>query len=151
MSRRAGTRTTFAALAVTAALLIPASQAAAGAQIARGGDGPAATKSGAIVNFLPAGKLKVAKHFQPLAICSLNCDVTGTAVIKGFGLKLPVTDSGSFAANQTFGLVVTVKGQLLKLMKQEPGKFRLNVTYTATDPTTGAMDTVSRTYKFKRG
>ena len=61
MSRRAGTRTTFAALAVTAALLIPASQAAAGAQIARGGDGPVATKSGAIVNFLPAGKLKVAK------------------------------------------------------------------------------------------
>jgi hypothetical protein len=151
MSRRAGTRTTFAALAVTAALLIPASEAAAGAQIARGGDGPVATKSGAIVNFLPAGKLKVAKHFQPLAICSLNCDVTGTAVIKGFGLKLPVTDSGSFAANQPFGLEVSVKGQLLKLMKQQPGKFRLNVTYTATDPTTGATDTVSRPYKFKRG
>lgn len=150
MSRRAGTRTTFAALVVTAALLMPASQAAAGAHIARAGDGPVATKSGAIVNFLPAGKLKVAKTFQPLAMCSINCDVTGTAVIKGFGLKLPVTDSGSFAANQPFGLKVTVKGELLKLMKQKPGKFRLNVTYTATDPTTGAMDTVSRPYKFKR-
>src|SRR5262245_17068716 len=129
MSWRAGTRTTFAALAVTAALLVPASQAA-GAHIARAGDGPVATKSGAIVNFLPAGKLKVARSFQPLAICSINCDVTGTAVIKGFGLKLPVTDSGSFAANQPFGLRVTVKGQLLNLMKDQPGKFRLNVTYT---------------------
>ena len=151
MSRRAGTRTTLAALGVTAALLIPASQAAAGAHIAGAGDGPVATKSGAIVNFMPAGKLKVARNFQPLAICSVNCDVTGTAVIKGFGLKLPVTDSGSFAANQPFGLRVTVKGELLKLMKQKPGKFRLNVTYTATDPTTGATDTVSRAYKFKRG
>jgi hypothetical protein len=151
MSRRAGTRTTIAALVVTAALLIPASQAAAGAHIARGGDGPVATKSGAIVNFLPAGKLKIAKHFQPLAVCSINCNVTGTAVLKGLGGKATITDSGSFAANQTFGLQITVKGALLKLMKQQPGKFRLNVTYTATDPTTGATDTVSRPFKFKRG
>ena len=35
-------------------------------------------------------------------------------------------------------------------MKDHPGKFRLNVTYTATDPTTGAMDSVSRPFKFKR-
>ena len=150
MSWRAGTRTTLAALAVTAAILIPASQAAAGAQIARGGDGPVATKSGAIVNFVPAGKLRVAKHFQPLAVCSVNCNVTGTAVLKGLGGKATVTDSGSFAANQTFGLQITVKGALLKLMKQRPGKFHLNVTYTATDPATGATDSVSRSYKFKR-
>ena len=150
MSWRAGTRTTLAALAVTAAILIPASQAAAGAQIARGGDGPVATKSGAIVNFVPAGKLRVAKRFQPLAVCWVNCNVTGTAVLKGLGGKATVTDSGSFAANQTFGLQITVKGALLKLMKQRPGKFHLNVTYTATDPATGATDSVSRSYKFKR-
>ncbi|HSD24525.1 MAG TPA: hypothetical protein VLB79_09385 [Solirubrobacterales bacterium] len=148
---RAGTRATLVALAVTAALLIPASQAGAGAHIARGGDGPVATKSGAIVNFLPAGKLKVAKHFQPLAVCSVDCSVTGTAVLKGLGGKATITDSGSFAANQPFGLQITVKGVLLKRMKQQPGKFRLNVTYTAMDPTTGASDTVSRPYKFKRG
>jgi hypothetical protein len=148
---RAGTRTTFAALAVAGALLIPASQAAAGAQIARAGDGPVATKSGAIVNFLPAGKLKVAKHFQPLAVCSIDCTVTGTAVLKGMGGRATISDTGSFAANQPFGLRVSVKGVLLKLMKAQPGRFRLNVTYTATDPTTGAMDTVSRPYKFKRG
>lgn len=151
MSSRAGTRTACIALAVTAALLIPASQAAAGAQIARGGDGPLAMKSGAIVNFVPAGKLTVAKHFQPLAVCSVDCNVTGTAVLKLPGGKATFTDSGSFAANQTFGLQITVKGVLLRLMKQRPGKFRLNVTYTATDPATGATDSVSRPYKFKRG
>jgi len=139
----------LAALAATAALLIPVSQAAAGAHIARGGDGPIATKSGAIVNFLPAGKIQVAKKFQPLAVCSVNCDVTGTAVLKGLGGKATITDAGSFAATQPFGLQITVKGSLLKLMKQEPGKFRLNVTYSAVDPTTGATDTVNRGFKFK--
>jgi hypothetical protein len=148
---RAGKRTTFAALVVAGALLIPASQAAAGAHIAKGGDGPVATKSGAIVNFLPAGKLKVARHFQPLAVCSIDCTVTGVAVLKGLGGKATITDTGSFVANQPFGLQITVKGVLLKLMKSQPGKFRLNVTYTATDPMTGATDTVSRPYKFKRG
>jgi hypothetical protein len=147
---RAGKRTTFAALAVAGALLIPASQAAAGAHIARSGDGPIATKSGAIVNFVPAGKLKVARHFQPLAICSIDCSVTGTAVLKGMGGRATISDTGAFPANQSFGLQITVKGALLKLMKAQPGRFRLNVTYTATDPTTGATDTVSRAYKFKR-
>jgi hypothetical protein len=147
---RAGKRTMFVALVVAGALLIPVSQAGAGAGIASGGDGPIATKSGAIVNFVPAGKLKIAKHFQPLGVCSINCTVTGTAIIRGMGVKLPISDTGSFAANAPFGLRITVKGALLKAMKAHPGKFRLNVTYTATDPTTGAMDSVSRSFKFKR-
>jgi hypothetical protein len=148
---RAGTRTTFIALAVTGALLIPASQASAGgAQIASGGDGPIATKSGAIVNFMPAGKIRVKKRFQPLAVCSINCNVTGTAVLKGLGGKATITDTGSFPAGQPFGLQIRVKGELLKLMKASPGRFHLAETYTATDPLTGATDTVSRTFAFKR-
>jgi len=148
--RRAGKRTTFAALAVAGALLIPASQAAAGAHLAKAGEGPVATKSGAIVNFVPAGKLKVAKHFQPLGVCAVNCSVTGTAVLKGMGGKATITDSGSFAANQTFGLQITVKGVLLHLIPALPRRFRLNVTHTCPDPMTAATDTVSRVYKFKR-
>jgi hypothetical protein len=140
--------TTFGALVVAGALLIPASQAGAGAMAS--GDGPVAHKSGAIVNFLPAGKIRVKKHFQPLALCSVNCNVTGTAVLKGLGGKSTITDSSSFPANQPFGLQITVKGALLKLMKANPGRFHLSETYTATDPTTGATDTVSRSFKFKR-
>ncbi|HKH42410.1 MAG TPA: hypothetical protein VKA41_11215 [Solirubrobacterales bacterium] len=151
MSRRAGMRATFAALAVAGALLIPASPAmAGGAQLASSGGGPVATKAGAIVNFLPAGKIRVAKRFQPLAVCSVNCTVTGTAVIKGLGGKATITDTGSFVANQPFGLQVRVKGALLRLMKRFPGRFRLNVTYSATDPATGATDSVSRGFRFKR-
>jgi hypothetical protein len=130
-------------LAVAAALLLPASSALAG-------DGPVAQKSGAIVNFVTTGKVKVARHFQPLAVCSVDCSVTGTAVLKGLGGKATITDSGTFAANQPFGLQITVKGGLLKLMKANPGRFHLSETYTATDPATGATDTVSRSFKFKR-
>jgi hypothetical protein len=143
-------RTTFAGLLLVGALLIPASQAAAGAHIASGGGGPVATKAGAIVNFVPAGKLRVRKNIQPLAVCSVNCDVTGTAVLKGLGGKANITDSGSFLANQPFGMRITIKGFLLKLMKQHPGRFHLSVTYSATDPATGATDSVSRGFKFKR-
>jgi hypothetical protein len=143
-------RTTFAALLVVGALLIPATQAGAGAHMASGSDGPVATKSGAIVNFVPAGKLRVRRQIQPLAVCSVNCDVTGTAVLKGLGGKANITDSGAFLANQPFGLRITVKGFLLRLMKRFPGRFRLSVTYSATDPATGATDSVSRGFKFKR-
>jgi hypothetical protein len=58
--------------------------------------------------------------------------------------------AASFAAGQQFGLFVTVKGSLLKLMKANPGRFRLAETLTATDPATGASDTISNTFKFKR-
>jgi hypothetical protein len=146
---RAGKRPTFAALVIAGALLMPASQAVAGAQIAAG-DGPVAHKSGAIVNFITAGKVKVARHFQPLAVCSVDCSVTGTAVLKGLGGRATITDSGTFAANQPFGLQITVKGGLLKLMKANPGRFHLSETYTATDPATGATDTISHSFKFKR-
>jgi hypothetical protein len=132
-----------ALLALAGALVLPASTAVAG-------DGPLATKSGAIVNFVTTGKLRVAKRIQPLAICNVNCDVSGTGVLKGMGAKATFSDSSSFAAGQQFGLFVIVKGQLLKLMKANPGKFRLNETLTAVDPTTGATDTVSRSFRFKR-
>ena len=151
MSRRARTRTTIAAMAVCLAVLLPASQAAAGgAQIASAGDGPVATKSGAIVNWVSGFKLRVAKRIQPLASCAVNCDVTGTATLKGLGGKASFSDTGSFQAGQLFGLYVVVKGGLLKLMKRSPGRFHLTETLTATDPSTGAVDEISRTFKFKR-
>jgi hypothetical protein len=143
VARRTHTGKRVALLALAGALSLPASTAVAG-------DGPQATKSGAIVNFVTRGKLKVAKRIQPLAVCNVNCDVSGNGVLKGMGGKAAFSDSNSFAAGQQFGLFVIVKGQLLKLMKANPGKFTLTETLTAIDPATGATDTVSRSFKFKR-
>lgn len=139
----------IAALVVSAALLIPAT-AAGGAQIAGGGDGPVATKSGAIVNWVSGFKLKIQKKIQPLAVCSVACDVTGTGVLKGLGGKQTFSDSGSFVAGQYFGLYIKTTKGLRKLMKASPGRFHLTETLTATDPTTGAVDKISRAFKFKR-
>ncbi len=132
----------FAVLAVAGVLLIPASGA--------GADGPVAHKSGAIVNFVTKRKVRIRKHIQPVAVCSVNCDVTGTGVLKGLGARVPFGDSGSFAANQLFGLALIVKGRALKTIKRNAGKFKLTEKLTATDPTTGATDTISRAFRLKR-
>jgi hypothetical protein len=162
MSGRAGMRTTLAALAAAAVLIVPtAADAAGGAQVASTGDGPNATKSGAIVNWVSGFKLSVSKattckkhkctaKIQPLAICSVDCSVSGTGTLKGLGGKAHFADSATFGANFRFGLFVTVKGGLLRLMRQSPGKFHLSETLTATDPATGATDTITRTFGFKR-
>jgi hypothetical protein len=142
MSRMSRVGSLVAALAVTGVLLIPASGAAA--------DGPVAHKSGAIVNWVTLGKVKVRKHIQPLAVCSVACNITGTGVLKGLGVRIPFGDSGSFAANQVFGLAFIVKGRALKVIRQNAGRFRLSETLTATDTTTGATDTISRGFRLKR-
>jgi hypothetical protein len=145
--------TVIAALAICAALVLPVSNAmAGGAGLASTGDGPVATKGQApsLISWVSGFKLRVAKRIQPLAVCSVPCNVSGSGVLKGFGGRAPFADSGSFQPGQLFGLYVTVKGDLLKLMKASPGKFKISETLTATDPATGATQTVSRTFRLKR-
>ena len=157
MSRRSRVGTGFAALAATAALAFPASSALADAQIASAGGGPVAQKSGALINFVTTGKLRVARTIQPIAVCTQTCTVSGVGVIKGFGGRGTFSDSGGpFAAGEQFGLLLQAKGNLLKALKAFPGRFHLTETLTATpvDPTTkapiGAPETISATFGFKR-
>jgi hypothetical protein len=146
MSRKLRLGGVPATLAVACVLLVPASGAVAG-------DGPVAHKSGTLINFVTTGKLRVQGVVQPLAVCTAACNVTGTGVIKGLGGKGTFADSGGpFAPGQQFGLALTLKknGILLKLMKRFPGRFHLTETLTATDATTGAVESVSRGFNFKR-
>ena len=133
----------LAFLALLAALALPASVASAGS-------GPTATKSGALVNYVTAGKLKIAKNIQITLICSANCNVVSNSVIKGPGVKLVGNVSGSLQANVPGGPFFKPNGPLLKAMKREPGKFRLVNKITATDAATGFTESISRTFKFKR-
>jgi hypothetical protein len=149
MSRRSRVGKGAAAMAVIAALAIPASSALA--------DGPVAQKSGVLINFVTKGKLKVAKSIQPVATCTTACTVSGVGVIKGFGGKGSFSDTGGpFAAGEPFGLALKAKGDLLKALKAFPGRFHLTETLTATpvDPATGAPtgapETISATFGFKR-
>jgi hypothetical protein len=144
MTRTSRIGSIAACLAIALLLLLPATGAVAG-------DGPVAHKSGTLINFVTTGKLRAARVIQPLAMCSASCTVTGTAVLKGLGARGTLSASGGpFAANEPFGLAIRVSKSFAKVLRQFPGRFRMNQTLTATDTTTGQTESVSRTFRFKR-
>jgi hypothetical protein len=124
-------------------LLLPGTAAA-------GGDGPIATKSGALVNYVSTGKLKIAKKITILVVCSANCNVDTITVVKGPRFKQRANVSGPLPAGVPGGPFFKPNGQLLREMKAQPGKFRVNSTVTATDPATGATETIARSFRLKR-
>ena len=142
MSRMSRIWSFAAAVAVIGALLVPASSAVA--------SGPVAHKSGAIINYTSTGKLKVGKRIEIKVVCAVNCDVTSTTVIKGPGFKTTSSVSGGLTAGVAGGPFFKPNGPLLKAIKADTGKWRLANTITATDPATGATDTISHTFKLKR-
>jgi hypothetical protein len=123
-------------------LLLPGTAAAGG--------GPTATKSGALVNYVTTGKLKIGKKITILVVCSANCNVDTTTVVKGPGFKDSADVSGPLAAGAAGGPFIKPNGPLLKGMKAQPGKFRVNSTVTATDPATGVTETISRSFRLTR-
>ena len=132
-----------ALLGVALLLVLPAAAATAG-------DGPVATKSGAIVNYVSTGKLKVAKNIEILVVCSVACNVTSNTVIKGPGVHLTGTVSGALQANVPGGPFFKPNKPLLKALKADTGRFKLVSKITATDPLTGAVDNIANTFKFKK-
>ena len=123
-------------------LLLPGTAAA--------GDGPTATKSGALVNYVSTGKLKIAKKITIFVVCAANCNVDTTTVVKGPGIKQNAQVGGPLAAGVPGGPFFKPNGPLLKAMNAQPGRFRVNSTVTATDPATGATETISRSFRLKR-
>ena len=130
-------------LAVVGALLPVASSAVADG-------GPVATKSGALINYVSTGKLKIGKRISINAVCSANCNVRSHSVIKGPGIKDKANISGSLTAGVPGGPVLLPNGPLLSAMKSSPGRFKIVNTLTATDPATGATDKISHAFKLKR-
>jgi hypothetical protein len=130
-----------AALAL-AVFLVP------GAAVA--GEGPTASKSGALVNYVSTGKLKIAKRITIFVVCSANCNVETNTVVKGPGFKDSAQISGALPAGAPGGPFFKPNGPLLRGMKRFPGRFRVNSTVTATDPATGLVDTIARTFRLKR-
>jgi len=75
-----------AAIAVVGALLLPAS-GAVGA--------PSAHKSGALINYLTTGKLRIGKRIIVPFQCSVNCNVVSFLKLKGPFVKGSDTEQGS--------------------------------------------------------
>jgi hypothetical protein len=130
-------------LAVVACLALPVSSANAGG-------GPVATKSGTLVHYASGYSLKVSKRIEILLVCTANCNVNATSTIKGPGFNQTVNVSGALNANVPGGPFFQPNSALLKSMKAKPGKFRIISNVTATDATTGAVDSISVVFKLKR-
>jgi hypothetical protein len=141
MSRMSRIGTFAAAVAVTGALLIPASSAVSA---------PTAHKSGAIVNYLTTGKLKIAKKLVVPFQCSVNCTVVSTLKVKGPLVKGADKQVASLQAGVPVGHFIKPSGPLLKLMKATPGRYKLVSHVKATDPATGAVDKIAHAFRLKR-
>lgn len=141
MSRKSQIWSLAAAVAVIGALLLPVAGAAGS---------PTAHKSGAIINYLTTGKLKIGKKIIVPFACSVNCDVVSTLKIKGPFVKGSDTETGSLQAGVAAGHFIKPSGTLLKLLKASPGRYKIISHVTATDPTTGASDPIAHTFKLKR-
>jgi hypothetical protein len=133
----------FAAVfAIAAALLIPGSSALAG--------GPVATKSGALINYLTAGKIRIGKKIIVPFQCTADCNVVSSITVKGPGVKVTDTESGALKAGVPSGHFIKPNGPLKKAMRARPGRFKLISHVQATDPLTGTIDTISHAFGVKR-
>jgi hypothetical protein len=131
-----------AVLAVAGALLLPTSSALAG--------GPVATKSGALINYLTTGRLKIGKKIIVPFQCAVNCNVVSSVTVKGPGIHTTDTESGSLQAGVPSGHFIKPNGPLKKAMRAAPGRFKLISRVNATDPATGATDSISHAFRLKR-
>ena len=141
MSRMSRIGSFAVAVAVIGALLLPASGAAGS---------PTAHKSGAIINYLTTGKLRIAKKIIVPFVCSVNCDVVSSLKLKGPFVKGTDVEQGSLQAGVPAGHFIKPSGPLLKLLKASPGRYKVISQVTATDPATGATDQISHGFKLKR-
>jgi hypothetical protein len=141
MSRTSRIGSFVAGVAIVGALLLPVS-GASGA--------PTAHKSGAIINYLSTGKIKIAKTMTVPFVCSVNCDVVSTLKVKGPFVKGADKEHGSLQAGVPAGHFIKPSGPLLKLMKASPGRYKLVSHITATDPATGAVDQIAHSFRLKR-
>jgi hypothetical protein len=141
MSRMSRMGSFVVVAAAIGALLLPAS-GAAGA--------PTAHKSGAIVNYLTTGKLRIGKRIVVPFVCSVNCNVVSTFTLKGPFVHGSDVEQGSLQAGVPAGHFIKPSGPLLKLLKASPGRYKVISHVDATDPATGATDQISHAFKLKR-
>jgi hypothetical protein len=136
-------------VAAVAAMALSLTVALAPATAAAGG-GPDATKSGVLVNFVSTGKLKIAKRITILIVCSANCQVAARLVIVAPGPNFTTNVAGPLNAGVAGGPYFQPNGPLLRAMKDKPGRFKVRAGITATNTSTGAVETISRTFRLKR-
>ncbi len=124
----------------------------AAAVMAVGLAAPASADTG-LIQVLSPPKLKVGKKVSYVLACSANCTVSATLTLTlKHGTLSPATvDSGGpLAPASPVSPYIVLNRAALKDLKSNSKAAKLKTTITATDLTTGAVDSVERTFKFKK-
>jgi hypothetical protein len=135
--------TTGIVVAVLALALLPAAATSAP-------NAPLASKAGALINFVSTGKLRIGKRISIVVVCSADCQADATVTVVAPGPNLSFHVAGPLTANVPGGPFFKPNRPLLKAMKDHPGRFKIRTAITATDPSTGASDAISGTFRLKR-
>jgi hypothetical protein len=103
-----------------------------------------------LVSYLTAGKLKPGKRITYRFVCSTACQVTAssTLVLKGPDVGAFV-DTGIFAAGEVGAAFLKPNGPARAAIKNHIRASKLRTYLFAVDAT-GATDTDTRTFRFKR-
>jgi hypothetical protein len=110
----------------------------------------AATEYDSLVQYWPAGKIKVGKRISYRFVCASDCQVsaTSTLVLEGPNLG-PVVDTGIFSAGQIGAETLTLNKAARFAIKSHLRKSKLRTSITATN-NLGLTDTDTQTFHFKR-
>jgi hypothetical protein len=103
-----------------------------------------------LVSYLTTGKLKPGKRITYRFVCSTPCQVTAssTFVLNGPNLG-PVVDTGMFGAGEAGAAFLKPNAAARGAIKDHLGASKLSTRLFAVDAT-GATDTDTRTFRFKR-
>jgi hypothetical protein len=135
--------TATAAAAATAALLGPAATATADPQAKAAGE--------EVISFVTKGKLKLGKTISYQFVCGVACNVKADVSIALPGPNFnstPVTAT-NIPAGQVLEDKLKPNGPLLKAIKADKGRAKLQATITGTNVATGEVDVDKASFKFK--
>jgi hypothetical protein len=148
-----GTRKTVAALAAAMTLTAAAPAAASSAGLVAVPGAPFATSSvevESLVTYTKQGKLKAQRRLAYTGVCSADCNVTATTVLKIPGPNIaPPPVSGFFPAGQGFEAFIKLSKAGAAFLKDNKKKSKLVTKISAVSTLTGDTDTDKRNYKFK--
>ena len=105
----------------------------------------------ALLSYVTVGKLKLGKRISYRFVCSAQCQVTATSILVLRGPDIgPVVDTGSFPAGEIIEAFLKPNKSARRAIRRNIRASKLRTSVTATNPTTGATDTDTRVFRFRR-
>lgn len=104
-----------------------------------------------LLSYVTTGKLKLGKRIAYRFVCSAECQVTATSTLVLRGPDVgPAVDTGLFPAGEIIEAFLKPNKSARGAIRRNIGASKLRTSVTATNPATGATDTDTRIFRFRR-